>query len=572
MGNFLTGLINKLGSMGAFRAKPVDQLTGDDDESGGHKLKRELGPIDAICMGVACIIGAGIFVMPGEVAATKAGPGIILSFLVSGLPCVFVTFCFMELTGMISKGGSAYTYSSATMRELVAWIIGFDLLLEYAIGGSAVAAGWSAYLQHFLEASYIDVDWLGLHIHGITLPEHLREAPKDMPWSYVLLAAGGSIFGGIGLSKFGLPLKSSGNLLGKLLSVALVGAGIFGAVMVITHLHSINLPAMLIITALSIMLMWGVKQTARITFIAVIIKLAVLALFLAVGVWHVQESNFSPFLPFGWQGVFAGAIPAFFAYIGFDAVSTLPEDCKNPKRDVPIGIGGSLIISTVLYMAVAAVMVGAAGIQQLDTAAPMAKVFEIIGVTWPIWMIGIGAIAGLTSVLIVMLLGQSRIMMSMSRDGLVPPAFSKLHPTLKTPVWSIFLLGIGVGLPAGLIPIGELVDLTSIGTLFAFLLVCVGVMVLRRTEPTRPRNFKVPFANSTKSVMFLGVRWYAGDIIPVLGVLSTGLLMAFVSAVTWERFLIWLAIGLVIYFTYSRFHSKLSWVGDFKPSDDSHKK
>jgi APA family basic amino acid/polyamine antiporter len=558
MGSLLTNWFQRLKAMGAFRIKPASQLSAEDTDESGHKLKKELGPIDAIAMGVGCIIGAGIFVMPGVVAAKIAGPAVILSFVFSAIPCVFVIFCLMELAGMITRGGSAYTYSGATMGELVAWIIGFDLLLEYAIGGSAVASGWSAYLQAMLGAVQLDLPAIGLHIHGIHLPAALSTAPADMPWSFVCLGVGGALAGAIAWFNS----NHHGHGLLKAVAVGLFGAGAFGLYKVATYVTSIDLPAMLIIAALSVMLMWGVKQTARATLIAVCLKVAVVILFVALGAWHVKTGNFSPFLAFGIGGAFAGSVRAFFAYIGFDAVSTLPEDCKNPKRDVPIGIGGSFIISLVLYMAVAAVMVGCVYYLDLDTAAPMAKVFQVIGADWAVSLISIGAIAGLTSVLIVLLLGQSRILMSMSRDGLMPPVFSKIHPKLQTPTWSIFLLGLGVGLPAGLIPIGELVDLTSIGTLFAFLLVCIGVIVLRRIDPQHERRFKVPLADSKKQLTVAGITYRVCDTIPLLGALSTTGLMVFVSGVTWTRFVVWLVIGLVIYFTYSRHHSKYAWSND----------
>lgn len=559
MGTLFANWLQRLRAMGAFRVKPADQLTDDSDDGGEHRLKRSLGPVQAIAMGVGCIIGAGIFVMPGVVAAKTAGPAILLSFIFSAVPCVFVVYCLMELAGMISRGGSAYTYSACTLGELVAWIIGFDLLLEYAIGGSAVASGWSEYLQTMLAAASFDWNAVGLHVHGMQLPAYLRTAPADMPWTYVCMALGGLLFGAIAWFNFGSPFKAAGSILLHLITLVLLATGGFGIYLVATSLSSINLPALLVIAVLSVMLMWGVKQTAHATTFFVVLKLAILGLFLFVAFSHVRMENFHPFLAFGWGGAFAGAIPAFFAYIGFDAVSTLPEDCKNPKRDVPIGIAGSLIISTVLYMAVAAVMVGSVYYPDLNTAAPMARVFESLGVTWALPFIGIGAIAGLTSVLIVLLLGQSRIFMSMSRDGLMPPVFSKLHPTLKTPVWAIFLLGLLVGLPAGLIPIGELVDLTSIGTLFAFLLVCIGVIVLRRVEPERERKFKVPLGDSTKKLTVFGFTYRVCDTIPLLGAITTMVLMAAVALITWERFLIWLVIGLVIYFTYSRFHSRFAW-------------
>jgi basic amino acid/polyamine antiporter, APA family len=567
MGSFLANIIQSLRGVGAFRVKSADQLTVDDSEAGEHKLKRELGPMDAIAMGVGCIIGAGIFVMPGVVAAKTAGPGIVLSFAFSAIPCIFVAYCLMELASMIDKGGSAYTYTAATMGELVAWIIGFDLLLEYAIGGSAVAAGWSEYLQKLLSGLNFDINWLGLHLHGVYLPTYMQHAPGSdtLPWKYVLSGVGGCLFGALGWFNFGSPFRVSGAnafaLLGKLATVALYGVGAWGAYETAMHLTSVNLPAIVIIILLSLLLMVGVKQTARANLFFVFVKVAVIVVFVALGIWHVQSANFDPFLPYGMDGVFRGGVQAFFAYIGFDAVSTLPEDCKNPKRDVPIGIGGSLVVSTILYMTVALVMVGVVTYTSLNTAAPMAVVLEQLKATWALPLIVVGAIAGLTSVLIVLLLGPSRILMTMSRDGLMPPVFSKMHPRLKTPVGSIALLALMVGLPAGLIPISELVDLTSIGTLFAFMLICAGVIVLRRTAPEAKRGFKVPFGNSTAGISLFGTRVIAADTFPLLGIASTMVLMAYVELLTWERFVIWLLIGFAIYFAYSRFHSKFAGSG-----------
>jgi APA family basic amino acid/polyamine antiporter len=523
-------MANLLASL--FRIKPFDRLVAEDDGE-GPKLNKVLTAWDVFTHGVAAIIGTGIFVLTGVAAAQHAGPGIILSFAIAGLACAFVSFNYSELASMIPRSGSAYTYAYATMGEIIAWFIGWDLLLEYCVGASAVAVGWSAYMQNVLRSM------------GFVLPTWLQHAPADMPWSYVCVAATCFLLGGIAM-RSAWPLFSAGrSKLRAVLSLVLIGAGAIYTIAAARYITSVDILAVLIIAFLNYWLIKGVKHTARMTAVFVVIKLAVIALFIAVGMWHVDPANYHPFLPFGFAGVMTGAAVVFFAYIGFDAVSTLAEECKNPKRDMPRGIIGSLGVCAVLYIIVSAIMTGVLKYNLLggtEAAAPMAKVLDHIGAWWASPLVSVGAIAGITSVLIVLLFGQSRIMMSMSRDGLISPVFSRIHPQYKTPVWAIAIWGLLAALTSGFIPINELAELTSIGTLAAFVLVCVGVMVLRRTEPNRERKFRCP-----------GYPWFS-----ILGALFSIALMCSLPLVTWVRFVVWLAIGMVIYFTYGRHHSLLS--------------
>lgn len=518
-----------------FRTKSIERLSEAEEHAEGPKLNKILNARDVFNHGVAAIIGAGIFVLTGVAAAKFAGPGIILSFVAAGIACALVAFAYAELASMIPISGSAYTYAYATLGEMVAWIIGWDLLLEYAVGSSAVAVGWSAYLQHVLKGM------------GVVLPEYLSKAPAHLPWSSVLLAVGLLVFGVLGLRRAYVNLcKKPANPAGTALSMlcglpalGLTGFGLYQAYTVAVNLTSVDLPAMLIIVFLNFWLIKGVRHTAKMTEIFVIIKLAVIVLFIAIGMWHVDTSNYVPFLPFGWHGVLTGAAIVFFAFIGFDAVTTLAEECKEPKRDMPRGVLGSLAVCTMLYVLVAAIMTGAVAYTALNTAAPVATVLESIGKTWVVPLISVGAIAGLTSVLIVLLFGQSRIMMRMSKDGLVSPIFGKIHERYRTPSWSIAIMGALAALTAGLLPIGELAELTNIGTLAAFVLVCVGVIVLRRTEPNRPRKFRCP-----------GSPW-----LPALGALASLGLMLSLPWLTWARFLVWMGIGFVIYVLYGRHNS-----------------
>jgi basic amino acid/polyamine antiporter, APA family len=523
------------------RKKSIDQLGDGDGTAEGPKLNQILTARDVFNHGVAAIIGAGIFVLTGVAAANFAGPGIILSFVLAGICCGLVALAYAELASMIPISGSAYTYAYATLGEMVAWIIGWDLLLEYAVGSSAVAVGWSAYLQHVLK----DV--------GITLPEYLSHAPASLPWSAVLGAVGMLSFGVMGLYRWykGSPATLGKNTLFGIAGGALTLFGLHQGWVIVSHLTSVDLPAFLIIAFINYWLLKGVNHTAKMTAIFVVIKVVVILLFIALGITHINTANYTPFLPFGWQGVFTGAAIVFFAFIGFDAVTTLAEECKDPKKDMPRGVLGSLAVCTVLYVLVAAIMTGAIVYSALNTAAPVATVLQHIGINWAVPIISIGAIAGLTSVLIVLLFGQSRIMMRMSKDGLISPIFGRIHPTYRTPTWAIGILGALAAATAGLLPIGELAELSNIGTLAAFVIVCVGVIVLRKTEPNRARKFRCP-----------GSPW-----LPALGALMCIALMCSLPMLTWVRFMVWMLIGVVIYVLYGRKHSRLNQSSSDTPGD-----
>jgi len=441
-------------------------------------LKRALGALDLTALGTGAIIGAGIFVLTGVAAARLAGPAVTLSFVVSGFACAMAALCYAEFAAMIPVAGSAYSYSYATMGELVGWIIGWDLILEYAVGAAAVAVGWSGYLRVILTGI------------GINLPAELTHAPGSVP----------------------------------------------GAI--------VNLPALLIVLAISALLVVGISESARVNSIIVAIKLTAVAVVILVGVFFVRPANWSPFVPFGWPGIMKGAAVIFFAYIGFDAVSTAAEEVVEPQRNLPLGIIASLLVCTVLYIIVAAVVTGMTPYKTIDINAPLASAFVNQGLNFVSAIISLGAVAGLTSVLLVLLLGQSRIFFAISRDGLLPPAFSRVHPRYRTPYIPTIITGIAVGVTAAFLPIQEIAELTNIGTLFAFVLVCIGVWILRHADPERKRPFATPLV----------------PLVPILGVIFCGYLMASLPRLTWMRFFAWLAVGLVIYFTYGRRHSRVSAV------------
>src|SRR5579885_1203533 len=458
-----------------FHRKPVSMLLEDAAFHEGG-LKRALGALELTALGIGAIIGAGIFVLTGVAAARLAGPAVTLSFVVSGFACAMAALCYAEFAAMIPVAGSAYSYSYATMGELVGWIIGWDLILEYAVGAAAVAVGWSGYLRVILTGM------------GINLPVELTHAPGSAP----------------------------------------------GAI--------VNLPALLIVLVISAILVVGISESARLNSIIVAIKLTAVGVVILVGAFFVRPANWSPFDPFGWHGIMKGAAVIFFAYIRFDAVSTADEEVVEPQRNLPLGIIASLLVCTVLYILVAGVVTGMTPYTNIDINAPLASAFVNQGLSFVSAIISLGAVAGLTSVLLVLLLGQSRIFFAISRDGLLPPAFSRIHPRFRTPYIPTIITGIAVGLTAAFLPIQEIAELTNIGTLFAFVLVCLGVWILRHTDPTRKRPFATPL-----------VPW-----VPILGVLFCGYLMASLPAVTWMRFFAWLAIGLSIYFSYGRWHSRVS--------------
>jgi APA family basic amino acid/polyamine antiporter len=471
--------------------KSVADIVGSADAEDGHSLSKTLGATSITAMGIGAIIGAGIFVLTGTAAAQFAGPSIILSFVLGGIACAFVGLCYSELAAMLPVCGSSYTYTYATLGEIFAWIIGWDLILEYAMGAATVAVGWSGYIVSLL------------HNAGINFPPALATAPGT-----VIKLPDGTMATGI-----------------------------------------VNLPAVLIIAILTTMLVLGTKESARLNNVMVAVKLAVVVAFIALGVFFIKPANWHPFIPentgqfgnFGMSGILRGSAVVFFAFIGFDAVSTAAQEAKKPQRDMPIGILGSLVICTVLYILVAGVLTGLVPYADLNVPDPIAKGVDAIGLVWFSVLIKIGALTGLTTVILVLLYGQSRIFFTMSQDGLLPPLFARVHPRLHTPHLSQIMIGTIVAIVAALTPISVLGEMVSIGTLFAFILVCGAVMYLRRSDAGASRPFRVP-----------GV-----PVVPVLGILFCLLLMAGLPLVTWMRLFVWLAIGMIIYFSYGRNHSKL---------------
>ena len=459
-----------MGTSGLLRTKPVNG--GHDAGDGG--LRRVLGPLDLTLLGIGAIIGAGIFVLTGVAAATQAGPAIILSYAIAGTACAFSALAYAELAAAVGGCGSAYGYSYAGLGEIVAWIIGWDLILEYGVATSAVAIGWSGYVDNALDAV------------GLGIPDVLRMGPSE---------------GGL-----------------------------------------VNLPAALIVLTLAILLSFGVRESARFNAVMVLVKLVAITIFILVAVSHVNPANWSPFMPFGWNGVVGGAALIFFAYVGFDAVSTAAEEARNPQRDLPIGILVSLAVCTVIYMLVAGLLTGVVSYPTLNVGSPVADVMLRLGYPWAAALVAAGAIAGLTTVMLVLYYGLTRVFLAMSRDGLLPPLFARVNPRTGTPIRVILVSGLLMSLVAGLTPIGEVAELVNIGTLAAFFLVCVGVVSLRYTHPDLPRPFKTPFS----------------PLVPLLGAASCLFLMLNLPWITWLRFLGWLALGLALYFAYSRHHSMLA--------------
>jgi APA family basic amino acid/polyamine antiporter len=488
--------------MSLFRRKDVSTLQAE--VASDQSLKRALGAVNLVTLGIGAIIGAGIFVLTGQAAANYAGPGIVFSFILAGTACALAGLCYAEFSAMIPIAGSAYTYGYATLGEFVAWIIGWDLILEYLFAASTVAVGWSGYVVSFLR----DL--------GINFPSEFTSAP------YTHTAPPDA-----GLNVWRLFTE---------------GWTSTGAVL--------NVPAMIIVGLITILLIIGISESATFNNFIVVIKLTVVLLFIAFGVGHINRENWEPFVPppagpgkYGWDGIVRGAGVIFFAYIGFDAVSTAAQETRNPQKDMPIGIMGSLAICTVLYIAVALVLTGIVKYTQLNVPDPIAVGINAAGpaLAWLRPVVKIGAIAGLSSVILVMLLGQPRIFYTMSKDGLLPPVFSAVHPKFRTPWLASAVTGGFAMAFAGLLPIGLLGELVSIGTLLAFAIVCAGVLVLRYTDPDRPRPFRTPFVPA----------------VPALGILACFYLMLGLPVDTWARLIIWMAIGLAIYFLYGRRHSKV---------------
>ena len=467
---------------GLFRRKPiVDDLNGE-----GHGLKRCLSALDLTLLGIGAIIGTGIFVLTGHAAATQSGPAVVLSFVVAGIACAFAALAYAELAAMVGGCGSAYGYSYAAFGELIAWIIGWDLILEYGVSVAAVANGWSGYFNNALTAI------------GIGLPEYLTKGP----------AAGGMV----------------------------------------------NLPAVGIILTLMFMLIAGVKQSAQLNAAMVMVKLLTIAVFVAVAVFNIHPENWTPFMPFGWFdttadgktiGVLAGASLVFFAYVGFDAVSTAVEEAKDPQRDVPKGIIWSLGFCTVIYIVVSGLLTGIVPYGSLNVSSPVAHALLQLGYNWASALVATGVIFGLTTVMLVLYYGLTRIIVAISRDGLLPEFLSAVSPSTHTPVTTTVITGLVMALAAGFVPLGALAELVNIGTLAAFVLVCIGVISLRKSHPEYPRPYKMPF----------------GTLLAWLGALSCLALIAFLPFVTHMRFILWLMVGMVIYFVYSMRNSKLAAQG-----------
>jgi basic amino acid/polyamine antiporter, APA family len=500
-----------------FRKKPIAELI-EEANSSSHGLKRVLSRTNLVTLGIGAIIGAGIFVLSGQAAAMYSGPAIVLSFVLSGLACALAGLCYAEFAAMIPISGSAYTYSYATLGELLAWIIGWDLILEYLFAASTVAVGWSGYVVSFIND-------FGIHI----------------PVEYT--AATGSKL--IQVPMEGWKVVSEG------LIQLLTDKGI--DISTLPHTTAIvNLPAIIIVGLVTVLLIVGIKESANFNSVMVIMKVFVIITFIAIGFLFVSAHNWTPFIPantgkfgqFGWSGIVRGAAVIFFAYIGFDAVSTAAQESKKPQKDMPVGILASLGISTILYILVALVLTGIVSYKLLNVPDPIALAVNTMGpqLFWLRPIIKIAAIAGLSSVILVMLMGQPRIFFSMAKDGLLPSVFSKTHPRFKTPYISSIVTGIAAMIIAGVTPIDILGELVSIGTLLAFCIVCAGVLVLRYKEPNMHRPFKTPWV----------------PFVPVLGVAVCMLQMAFLPMDTWLRLIFWMALGLIIYFFYGRYHSKLN--------------
>jgi len=494
--------------------KPLDLLLNEAQETGEHTLKRALGPINLVTLGIGAIIGAGIFVLTGQAAAQYAGPAIMLSYVIAGLGCVFAGLCYAEFASMIPIAGSAYTYGYATLGEIFAWVIGWDLILEYAFGAATVASGWSSTLVAFLQD------------YGINLPPRICDVP-GAKWALVDgLWAPESTFSPEQLAR------------------------------ATQHTTTIfNFVAFLGMLAVTTILIIGIKESANFNTVVVFIKLIAVIVFIIVagmfvfGHPEIAHKNWAVFIPpnggsfgeYGWSGILRAAGVVFFAYIGFDAVSTAAQEAKNPQKDMPIGILGSLIICTILYLLVSGLLTATVHYSRLNIGAPVSLGIRETGVKWGSYVVNAGALAGLSTVMLVMLLGQSRVFYSMSHDGLLWKWAGDIHPKFRTPWKSTLVTGTLVAITGSLVPIGDLGQMVSIGTLMAFIIVCAGIWVMRRTRPDVPRPFRTPWV----------------PFVPIMGILISLAMMLGLNGVTWIRLVVWLVIGMVIYFTYSIKHSRI---------------
>ena len=541
----MTSRPNELGAVGSevdrndgglFAKKPMEVLLAEAKEAGEHSLKRTLGPFQLTALGVGAVIGAGIFVLSG-LGAHYAGPALMLSFVLSGLGCAFAALCYAEFAAMIPLAGSAYTYAYATLGEIFAWIIGWDLTLEYAMGASTVSSGWSNHFIELLNIFHIKMPlWLAYdHWTALRTAENLV-ARQMAQVSDASLLPGTQAF----LDRVSAIVTAQSPELVARAHDLMAAPKIFGFEV------GFNLPAFLIALLITFILCIGIKESASFNATIVVIKVSVVLFVIGLGVTKMSTANWGTdwhsFAPYGFGGIGAGAAYIFFAYIGFDAVSTTAQEAKNPQRDLPIGIIVSLLVCTLLYISVAGILTGMVHWQEVNIEAPIARAFMDRGMTTASHIITLGALAGLTSVMLVMLLGQTRVLYSMANDGLLPKKFfAEIHPKYRTPYKNTLAVGLLAAIVGSITPIDDIGKMVNIGTLLAFVIVCIAVMVLRRTNPGQARPFRTPWV----------------PVVPILGILFNGYMMYKLGWVNWARLIVWLVIGLVVYFTYSQHHSRV---------------